>query len=751
VLIDEAQDTSPAQWEVIRALTAEFFAGAGARSSTKRSIFAVGDEKQSIYSFQGAAPHLFDEMRQRYQFEHEAGRIPFAPVPLHHSFRSTVDVLGAVDEVFKLPHAHAGLAHDPVATLHEAVRVGSPGSVELWPLIEPAAKTEVEPWDAPFDSVSEESPPVLLARRIARDIARRIEAREPVESRESAALRPGDILILVRQRGPLFEAVIRALKGAGVDVAGADRLVLTDHIAVMDLMALADALLLRDDDLALAEVLKSPLFGMSEEGLFALAYNRRGTLRHALDEKAKHDPTLDAIAQRLTVLEERSRADGPFVFYSRLLGADGGRRQIRARLGAEADDALDEFLSLTMEYERRNTPSLQGFVAWLRAANAEVKRDMDVVRDEVRVMTVHGAKGLEAPIVYLADTVTSPRGPREPSLVPSDEREERPILWLGRKAEDGPVSSAARLRAYAAAEKEHLRLLYVAMTRAADKLVVCGARGQNRIPETCWYALISEALKPTAITVRARDEEGTVWRWHKSPQELELSEPAKPEALPEVEAPPAWLSRPLAGVAPARERVSPSGAAPHGLRGGAPAPEAARLARQRGVLLHRLLQSLPDVPEARRREAAQKFLARQDTVSLADAEAIQREALAVLADPAFAALFAPGSRAEVPLVGRIERAEGPALDVSGQIDRLAVIADGVLIADFKTDRNPPSTAAQAPTGYVTQLALYRVLLKRLYSGRPVRAALVWTQAGRLMEIPEPVLDAAAMHLGVSVP
>ena len=302
-------------------------------------------------------------------------------------------------------------------------------------------------------------------------------------------LKPGDVLVLVRQRGPLFEAIIRALKDSGVPVAGADRLVLTEHIAVMDLMALADALLLPDDDLALASVLKSPLFGLSEEQLFTLAWDRKGSLRVSLRARSKADPVFAAANSALDELAQAAQSLTPFGFFARVLGAMRGRAKFLARLGPEANDALDEFLNLALDYEARETPSLQGFLNWLRAAQSEVRRDMEMARDEVRVMTVHGAKGLEANTVILADTTTPPGGPRDPRLLTLDNGA---LVWATARADDVDAMMDARALAQQDARDEYRRLLYVAMTRAAERLVICGARGKNKIPDGCWYQLVEE-------------------------------------------------------------------------------------------------------------------------------------------------------------------------------------------------------------------------------------------------------------------
>ncbi len=748
LLIDEAQDTSPGQWDIIKRFVAEFTSGAGARGALRRSIFAVGDDKQSIFSFQGAAPEAFADMRMFFESAHANAEQPFLAIPFQYSFRSVPTVLDAVDVVFKQPAAHAGLTADPVATVHQAVRAAAPGLVELWPLVEPDARPEVDPWDAPFDTTSETSPRVKLARRIAVAVKTSIDRRDPVgDGEERHPVRAGDILILVRQRGPLFEAVIRALKNAGIAVAGADRLVLTDHIAIMDLLVLADALLHPPDDLALATVLKSPLFGLSEDELFALAHDRRGTLLAALHERRPE------LAAKLDAIGAAARSLTPFAFYAELLGSGGGRKAFLARLGPEANDALDEFLNLALDYESRETPSLQGFVAWLRTASAEVKRDMEIARDEVRVMTVHGAKGLEAPVVVLADTTTQPAGPAhfQPRLLALPAPNAAPgtpdrVAWMPSKKDDTAPIAAARLRAIEADTNEYRRLLYVAMTRAADRLIVCGAVGANAMPAGCWYDLVKQGLDATgALTDEPADfGEGTVWHYRKaSPAPGDAATAAQPAAQARAPAVPSWLTSNVPADPLRAALLRPSSAFEDD---DAESVSGNGIERQKalahGVLVHRLMQALPDIAPEHRLQAAQRHLARrQDDFSETEREAIARQVLAVLDDARFAPLFAPGSRAEVPIVGRVA-----GLPVSGQVDRLVVTPDAVLIADYKTNRSVPHRLEDVSQATVTQLALYRAVLSRLYPDRPVRAAVVWTEVPDLMEIPAATLDASLTRL-----
>jgi ATP-dependent helicase/nuclease subunit A len=752
VLIDEAQDTSDKQWDIVRRLVAEFTAGKGARDLT-RTIFAVGDEKQSIFSFQDAAPKEFAAMHRHFHKAHAAAGLDFVFREFKHSFRSGESVLAAVDEVFKAPGVASSVTADTDGfPPHIALPDAPPSLVEIWDPEKPDERNEIEGWDAPFDTVSETSPRVKLARRIARSVRGMVDGSVPIGIERRAA-RYGDVLVLVRQRGPLFEAIIRALKNENVDVAGADRLLLTEHIAVMDLMALADALLLPEDDLALATVLRSPLFGFSDDDLFAIAWDRgRKPLHVALKAKSAEREIFAHAIARLADFADVMRHRSPFAFYAHVLGAADGRRSFLARLGAEANDALDEFLNLALDYERRETPSLQGLVAWLREARAEVKRDMEIARDEVRVMTVHGAKGLEAPIVILADTMTQPYGPRPPRLL---ELADGAVVWAGRKDDDVEPVAAARQAALAEAENEYRRLLYVAMTRAADRLIVCGADGERARPKGCWYDLVVEPLEPFLVEEQDRGEK--VRRFRK--QAPALAETPLPSAAPDVKREttenPLWLRQQASVAAPASVALSPSTA--FEAEGGAAFARAnlsaadRRKALGRGRVVHRLMQSLPDIPAPNRKDAIARYLkSAAADFSAAEQADIAKQLLTIFNDLIFAELFAAGSRAEVPIVGRIACDGAPAIAVSGQVDRLAVTRDAVLIADYKTDRAVPSRLDGVPQPYTGQLALYRAVLTRIYPEKTIRAALIFTEGPNVIEVPGAVMDAAMAEITAKI-
>ncbi len=493
ILVDEAQDTSPRQWQVVKALVEEFFAGEGASSAT-RTLFAVGDQKQSIFSFQGAVPAWFTRMQRELGQRARAAEARWFDPQLHLSFRSVPSVLSAVDGVFAAPGAYRALSDTGEPPTHSAARLGVPGRVILWPMIAPAEKIEPEDWATPLDHLGEASPEVKLAKRLARTIGRWLHGGERLDSGEP--IRAGGILILCRTRGAQTDAINRALKTAGVPIAGADRLHLTEHIAVMDLMALARVALLPEDDLSLAALLKSPLIGLGEDALFDLAHGRGGALWDALGRQAQE--RADFAEARARIERWRASADRrePYGFFARILGPEGGRERFLRRLGAEAEDVLDEFLTQALAYERIAAPTLQGFLAWLEGGTSEIKRDTETLRDEVRVMTVHGAKGLEADIVFVVDTGSMPVHPSHDAKVIAldDDRDGSvsPLVWM-RRLKAMPKLVEARVKALrAGSQEEYLRLLYVAMTRARDRLIVCGTlKERGTDPVDGWHGLVT--------------------------------------------------------------------------------------------------------------------------------------------------------------------------------------------------------------------------------------------------------------------
>lgn len=745
VLIDEAQDTNPDQWAVVRALTDEFFAGIGLRDEGTRTVFAVGDPKQSIYSFQRADPAEFEAMRRRFaETVPQSGGI-WDEVDLLVSFRSAQRVLDAVDGVINSPEGRSGVVATDGGIHHLAWRQGAAGLVELWPAVEPRPKDDPSPWRPPIERIRGDSPRGRLAALLARRIKVMTDGGETLESR-GRPIRPGDIMVLVRRRNAFVEELVRELKTLGVPVAGADRMVLTEQLAVMDLMALGNALLLPDDDLTLATLLKSPLVGLDEDQLFRLAWGRKSSLWDALRLRRGEGDYAEAHARLAEWMTLADRVTVHDLFAHVLVG--GGKKRLLSRLGPEAEDPLDEFMSLTLAFERLHPPSLQGFLRWLEQGDVQIKRDLEGGADAVRILTVHGSKGLQAPIVFLPDTLQAPTKPPRFLWLKEEGGVELPV-WPPRADDQDETCRAARDTAARARDDEYRRLLYVAMTRAEDRLYVCGWKTRREAPDHCWYNLIQDALRreadPEPDAFLAAQGEGMVapevLRWRsrqEAPVPVSQLQPAAVQAGPL----PDWALRaapdepsPPRPLAPSRpDDDEPAVRSPFGADDGQKF--------QRGRLVHRLLQSLPDLVEDKRRAAAARFLARPAwSLSVKQQAEIAGEVAGVLADPAWGAIFGPGSQAEVPVVGMV----GDRI-ISGQVDRLLVTEAEVLIVDFKTNRPPPRTQAEVAPLYLRQMAAYRAALACIYPNRRIRCALLWTDVPRLMPLESGLLDDALSGL-----
>jgi ATP-dependent helicase/nuclease subunit A len=758
VLVDEAQDTNPDQWEVIRKLTDEFFV-VGNEDPRIRTVFAVGDAKQSIFGFQRADPRKLAEMldwyaqRARDKYRDERERY-LSNVELDVSFRSTAAVLDAVDWVFSQPQASQGVSEHGIR--HRPSRIGEPGLVELWPIVagETSAADPTDIEAATRQPESQRAPHDKLAHLIARHAKGLIDGKKR-RAKTGEPLNAGHFMVLVRRRNALVTALVKELKQAGIDVAGVDRLNLGEQLAIQDLLALARFVLLPHDDLNLACLLKSPLLGIDESGLFELAHGRKGHLWRALRERAG-DLRFAHAHRKLAAWLAKADFATPFDFFSEALGPEGGRRHLIERLGHEAADPIDELLARALQYQRTEPASLQGFLRWFEAGGGEIKRDLDQNRRrEVRILTVHAAKGLQAPIVYLPDTTRKPANFER--LLVAEQGGTR--LWVPRARDANQAARDWRKAVQAREMEEQNRLLYVAMTRAEDRLYVGGWVGARKPDRDCWYHLVEAGLKASIVSplpdgvsrLRAVEKsfdfasEG----WSGDGYELvgpgEIAEPRQAELALPTEVPlPAWIAISAPAEPEPPTPLAPSQPLPDELanqpRALSPLAPDDGLRWKRGLLLHELLQHLPALPAAERAAAARRFLGQPGHgLAAADVEAWAAEALAVTEASEHAALFAPGSRAEVSLIGTVATPRG-SFTVSGQIDRLAVNATEILIVDYKTNRPPPERAADVPLAYRRQLALYRALLGRLYPGRRIRAFLLWTAALRLMELDGKTLD-----------
>jgi ATP-dependent helicase/nuclease subunit A len=753
ILLDEAQDTAPDQWEIVDALTEEFFSGAGVRGEARvRDMFVVGDEKQSIYSFQGARPELLLKKFEFHRDRATGAGFKFERVDLLTSWRSTPQVLSFVDAVFSPPQLAAAIQPRPGGVpepvRHKATRTGHAGCVDIWPLEVDAKAEEREAWDAPLDAEPEDSANRRLARRIAAEIKALIDRGDAVYDREAKAWRSahaGDVLILVRRRRALFEEILRALKHAGIPVAGADRLALSEHIVFDDLTALARFVLFPDDELSLAALLKSPFCDLDDDSLYALAHKRGAGLWAQLQRRCAERPDWAEACAFLTRALAGAGRQRPFEFYARLLGAKGAdgrsmRQRLLRRLGAEAEDALDEFLNQVLAAEGRGAHDLERLAAELASLDITVKREMEAERPEVRVMTAHGAKGLEAPIVFLPETTLTQTARGSPLMRVSHPGGEG-FLWCSSGARDCEATARAREERSARDEAEAYRLLYVALTRARDRLVLCGRRAERTDPAKLagWWGAVRDALAHADIApgVRAVVSDGLEFeRFGEDPKVLGRAGAAAVVATPlppwTATDPPAEAFARYASPSDLGEDTSAPAASPLAAAGG--------LGRfRRGDLIHRLLQVLPDLAPDEWAAGAAALLDREADLTAAQRAEMAAAALSVLEDPRFAEVFGAGSRAEVAVAGSAARLP-PGLKISGRIDRLVVLPDRVLVADFKTNRPSPARIEDADPAYLRQMAIYAAVLADIFPGRAIEAALVWTDGPKLMPVPENLLS-----------
>jgi ATP-dependent helicase/nuclease subunit A len=749
ILLDEAQDTSPHQWTILRKLTEDIFAGLGVERKAARTFFVVGDQKQSIYSFQGADPERFlSEYREVDGLARAAGIQLNAP-HMAMSFRSVGQVLDYVDEVFDPEHygGEAPFSIEPPNVppieadypRHTPFRREEAGSVEFWPLEPIARADDPDPWDAPIDQMKQTSPRMKLARDVAAFVRREIDAGAAVwEGGKQRPARPGDFLILVKGRtGGLFDALLQSLKLQKLPVAGADRIQLLASLPVQDMLNLVRFALCPEDDLTLAEILKGPFGGLDDDALLELAFDRIGSLWKRLRESARADvaPVCAFLADVLT-----RRHDAPYEFLMRALerpaGLDApGWEKLLSRFGDPAREPVTALLDRAAAYDASSPPSLELFLAAVEAHGGEVKRELSGPQNQVRVMTVHGAKGLQAPIVILPDTTAAPKLEKTGLFFTADGAP----IWVGKKDDDTPMTAAMRAVANARALREHRRLLYVALTRAQDRLVVCGAwTGAATGPgadKDSWYALCRQGMERLVGKGEALEiAEGEATRFRIGAPALAMT--AEAARLASI-ALPDWLRADAPAETATTRIVAPSRLGGDEPPANPPFGTNRTEKLRRGRLIHQLFEALPDIDPRSRRKAGRDFLARQLDAKPAERAEMLEAAMAVIEDERFAAVFARGGRAEAPVIGKL----GDRI-VNGRVDRLVVSATEILIVDYKTDRPAPARVQDVGEAYTAQMAAYRHILSQSWPDRPVHCLLVWTDGPKLMEIPGADLDRA---------
>ncbi|MFA3920085.1 double-strand break repair helicase AddA [Ruegeria hyattellae] len=731
ILVDEAQDTSPTQWDVIEKLAQEFTAGEGARPDVERTIFVVGDKKQSIYSFQGADPDAFDRMQAQFGQQLRDSGSNLQDLTLEYSFRSSPAILKLVDLVFE-DRAEAGFRKD---AQHRAFKGDLPGRVDLWPVVEKVEEDEDRDWTDPVDRPGARHHTVVLAEQIAHQIKAMIDSNVTIpEDGDKPGtfvrrkVRPGDFLILVQRRSDLFAEIIRACKNAELAIAGADRLKVGAELAVKDLAALLSFLATPEDSLSLATVLRSPLFGWSEQQLFDLAHRREEVfLWQALRGRGEAFPQTLAMLSDLMAQTDFLR---PYDLIERILTRHDGRCKLLGRLGAEAEDGINALLSQALAYERSDVPSLTGFLVWMQTDDLEIKRQMSGVGDMIRVMTVHGAKGLEAPIVVLPDTGVR-RAPADAEVMRAGDTP----VWRVSKDVSPAVIARARAEAREKQINERLRLLYVALTRAEKWLIVAAAGDLSKTGDS-WYQMVQAAMGPAGASLLPDGQ--TLRLEHGDWDGLPLVEESA-TAAPTADLPDLFLRNPPEPV-PHPKSLSPSDL------GGAKAlpgdqGQDENAAKRHGTAVHLLLEHMPRCDSSDWPARSETLLADHDK---AERDLALKEASAVLRNPALAAIFAPETLSEVTVTAPMDGHR-----IHGIIDRLIITPDYVQAIDFKSNATVPDSPETCPEGLLRQMGAYVRALAQVYPDRRIKAAILWTRTGILMPLPHDLVTAAVSRTQIS--
>lgn len=726
ILVDEAQDTNPEQWQIIQALCDDFFDGQAAQDKT-RTIFVVGDEKQSIFSFQRASPEKFMAVKQWFQKKIEFAQKKFDPVDINISFRTVRSILECVDCVFEnLPLYDSKIQH---ILEHKSYRNGQPGFVELWALFKTEKQDDLNYWSPPIEIKESQSGASQLAEHIGDTIKGWIEKEEILES-HNRPIHAGDIMILMRTRTPFVDQLVRALKTRNIPVSGVDRMVLKDQLVVQDLCAAASFGLLPDDDLTLACLLKSPLVGWNDAQLEEIAVNRSGTLWGTL-KSTNNTPLI----QWLKSLIYYAHRESAFSFLSYILQTPcpantiSGLSGLKQRLGEEILDPLDEFLSSALSFEQEYSTSLNDFLHHHHNTASDIKRQMEEAGKAVRIMTVHGSKGLQSPIVIMPDTVRQSAPKIDNILWPN--RSKQPLPLFSARKDDAPnLYIKAQEAVKEGLEQEYKRLLYVAMTRAENRLYIGGFQGKKNPNKESWYFYIKDSFS-RLNGVEILNDDILRYSCSKTDEKFDKEKDAVSHKEVKLIKAPDWLHQKMpCEPMPPRPLVPsrPSGSEAPAL---SPLKSDDNHRFRRGNLTHMLLQTLPDITPENWSRSAENYLNKiAPDLSNKIRQSIIHETMAILKDPEFAPIFGEGSMAEVPITGLLENKTL----ISGQIDRLLVTNDTILVIDYKTNRPPPILEKDVPQIYKNQMRAYADALRQIYPNYEIKCALLWTDGPRLMPL-----------------
>lgn len=773
ILIDEVQDTSLIQWEVIRSLTEDFFVGENAHSHP-RTLFAVGDEKQSIFSFQGAEPTRFFRERQINQQRITNAGNKFSIIQLPLSFRSTADILTAVDKVFSIPENAQGLSEDKEPILHRSNRIGHAGSVQIWEQVFSEKNSPPKDWISHFDSIQIESSKSIIAQRIANKIADIIGCDTVISNGKTRFIRADDILILVRKRTSFIKFMTRLLKNDHkISVSSSDKFILTDHLAIKDLMSLGYFVLSQEDDLSLAALLRSPIFNLSEDDLFEICAKRQKTetvfasLQRLANDKIS---SLRHIVEYINEIIYLAKSYSPYDFFTLILGAKNGRKLFVSRFGNEVIDVLDEFLDFALRNEQKSYHTMQEFISELENYPPTIKRKQYSNHNEVRIMTVHAAKGLESPIVFLVDDGSeffNIRHIKGLQILPSTNDDPGIPIYIPQSHLHNHVVFNHIEYTKKTAREEYNRLLYVGMTRASDKLIICscknkdkknsGSLNKSKTSQGTWYDMVyksfdgDERVKEVKIKTAANKDEWGALEWcvpcdksiiiEKEPAITELNQgdiiPKEIfESIPnDIDTPyilnPSMLDTKDSPIL--RSLLSEDSAGQNNFL-------------KRGLIIHKILQVVFALPVEQRKQYVVSYFKKNSKFwPIQEYNNLVLSVTSLLENPTISQAVSYTSYAEVSVSGKVSFPKKDVL-ISGRIDLISISKKHVLIFEYKTHSYIPQGIEDIPLSHIAQLAMYKEILKVSYADKSFICLLIYVSKPKIFIITQHKLEQAILKI-----
>lgn len=686
ILVDEAQDTNLYQWHLIMALISDFIAG-DTDDEREKSIFVVGDEKQSIYSFQGARYEYFAQVKQKIMQALSSAKKKNQMLNLKTSYRSSYIILETVNKIFRHVRSIDAQLFDIDNFDLDCHHQFYGGEVELWNAYLPDTQEELF-WPVFSEEQEKRDPKNKLAKDIAKHIAELVESKRVLFSTGKQVCF-GDFMILLRQRGELAQEIVSELKKLQIPVSGLDKILLMDDLSVQDLLSAAKFSLFPDDELNLACLLRSPLFGLSEEELHKVTYGRNKKLYlHLESHYPKIQEKLDKI---INLAHSINIAD----FFHILVYGYNNLENFISHNGYGAADSIGHLIGLAVKFEQESSSSLQDFISWCNSYEIEISKD-PTSQNVVKIMTVHGAKGLQAPIVILPDTTSVPRTDHKFFWDQND----YPFFAINSSIHNSFYKDLKQISS-GLAYKEYLRLLYVAVTRAQEQLVVCGYSTNSKTDPEGWHSIVSNAISGDMESLA----EGK-FRYK--------SEKPSPEATMQISK---TIDLPLLNLGTDKEYIVERAEINSEIN----SPLESSNALIYGELVHKILEDALQSKNLDLLSSHNLF----DLLPQNYADSMRNNLIQLKRDPEFLELLKEKLKVEIVIAS--------SMDYNfGRIDLLVIQKDKVIIIDYKTDSKVPSSSDLIPIKYQEQLRNYKRMVQNIYPDKMVEAKLLWLSVPKFM-------------------